>query len=223
LQSLPTDRSDQQPVALTDILSAPVLPTSVHPTEPVLLGMQQRAQRGDIVLLNLPEDLAAGGTATDADFENVFETSFDERFATFSPDGRWIAYSSDESGESQVYVVPYGGGRKAQVSVDGGRMPRWNPAGGELFFLDDAGLMVAAVEPVAIGEAFDSGIPVRLFENAALVGFAPETDFFTYDVFPDGSEFVFLSGANASETGSIFLRVVENWFDELNELSPLPD
>jgi Tol biopolymer transport system component len=89
----------------------------------------------------------------------------------FSPDGRWIAYTSDESGASQVYAVPYGGGRKAQVSVDGGRMPRWNPAGGELFFLDDAGLMVAAVEPVADGGAFRAGIPVRLFENAALAGF----------------------------------------------------
>ena len=83
--------------------------------------------------------------------------------------------------------------------------------------------MAAAVEPVAAGEAFRAAIPVQLFENPVLATFNPGSNGFTYDVFPDGSEFLFISPADADGNSGLQLKVTENWFDELNELAPIPD
>ena len=72
--------------------------------------------------------------------EPLLRTAFQEQWAVFSPDGRWLAYQSDESGKDEVYVQPYPpSGIKWRVSVDGGTLPQWNPIGGELFFVERIG------------------------------------------------------------------------------------
>ena len=73
----------------------------------------------------------------------VLQTPFDERNAEVSPDGRWMAYDSNESGLMQVYVRPFPNVAAAQyqVSIDGGRSPMWSPKGGELFFVSGTSMM----------------------------------------------------------------------------------
>jgi Tol biopolymer transport system component/predicted Ser/Thr protein kinase len=113
-------------------------------------------------------------------------TDADELPAVFSPDGRWVAYSSDETGVREVYVrdfapdrSPAVGAVKERVSTDGGDKPRWRRDGTELYYLaSDGGLMAV---PVRQGPAFNAGTPVRLFDVQARRG-----SFFPYDVAADG-------------------------------------
>ena len=88
---------------------------------------------------------------------------FFEQDPTFSPDGRWLAYASDESGRDEVYVRSYPGTEgKWQVSVAGGSEPRWSPDGRELLYTsEDLSLMAVDVTP---GEGFRAGVPQLLFE-----------------------------------------------------------
>jgi Tol biopolymer transport system component len=132
----------------------------------------------------------------------------------FSPDGRWIAYASSESGQYEVYVRQYPeGGRKIRISGEGGACPVWAPDGSELFYSDGTEMMAAAVtyEP-----DFSVGKPQPLFDitNFSVGGnFGPG-----YDVTPDGRRFVILK---RSEKPEVELVVVQNWFEELKRLAPL--
>jgi len=109
----------------------------------------------------------------------VLQTPFDERFGMFSPDGRWLAYYSNESGRYEVYVRPFaapaaGAATAAvvsgqwQISTDGGISPAWSPDGQELYYLDPAGNMLAA-PVIATGNAPEVGAPEVLFP-ARIVG-----------------------------------------------------
>ncbi|MGE0864114.1 MAG: protein kinase [Vicinamibacterales bacterium] len=123
-----------------------------------------------------------------------------------SPDGRWLAYQSDETGEFEIYVRPYPAVESGrwQVSVDGGRSPRWNPDGGELFFFDGAGIAVSAV---AAGAAFRAGAPRRLFEVQPLSGrLGPD-----YEVDPGAGRFLFILPPAARNAPAESLVVVQNW------------
>jgi len=93
----------------------------------------------------------------------VVQTQFDEKDAQFSPDGKWIAYSSDESGRMEVYAQHFPGpGGKIAISTSGGAQPRWRRDGRELFYLaPDSRLM--AVSIAFSREAIDPGAPVPLF------------------------------------------------------------
>ena len=148
----------------------------------------------------------------------VTDTPFNERSPRFSPDGRWLAYVSDESGRDEVYVQPYPGpGLKATVSTatTGGTEPVWSPDGRELFYrtLDANDLMTVEIE---YQPNFMAGTPVRLFAGPyrrwdPLVG-APN-----YDVAPDGERFLMLMPAELSTTVSVVL----NWVEELKRLVPV--
>ena len=73
---------------------------------------------------------------SEASLQPLVRTEHGEGWPEFSPDGRWLAYASDDSGRWEVYVKPFPGpGPRTQVSLDGGRDPAWNPAGRELFFV----------------------------------------------------------------------------------------
>ena len=112
-------------------------------------------------------------------------TSFDEYGAQFSPDGRWVAYTSNESGRPEIYVqsFPAGDGRW-QVSLEGGARPRWNPKGGELLFLSpNLEMMSVEVRP---GPTFDYGTPKALFVTRIDNYSAPNR----YAVSADGSRFL---------------------------------
>ena len=86
----------------------------------------------------------------------------------FSPDGQWMAYESDKSGQSEVYLTPYPGPRgEQQVSTDGGRMPCWSPDGRELFYRAGAGQVMSV--SVQTGPSVELGTPQLLFEVANMV------------------------------------------------------
>jgi hypothetical protein len=138
----------------------------------------------------------------------------DARFARggfqFSPDGKWVAYESNETGRNEVYVVPYPGpGGKSQVSTDGGTQPRWNHNGRELFFRNGDKMMAVNVET---GAAFRPGSAYMLFETVAG----------DYDVTPDGRSFLMMKQAAVGPGGAgSELHVILNWFEELRRKVPL--
>jgi dipeptidyl aminopeptidase/acylaminoacyl peptidase len=136
--------------------------------------------------------------------EMPFVTSaFDEGFGQFSPDGRWVAYSSDESGRNQIYVRAFpAGDRVVQVSRDGGDFPRWSADGRELFFFN-AGRIVAAGVTLS-GGALEVTSMTPLFECRPPDGFRR----LFYDVAPDGR---FLMMSPVSTPGPTPLTLLVNW------------
>jgi serine/threonine-protein kinase len=141
-----------------------------------------------------------------------------ELWAEVSPDGRWVAYDSDESGQFEVYVRPYRDdqGGRWQVSAAGGRQPLWSPNGRELFYRDFSGAMMSV--PVAAGTPFTSGHPKRLFEGADYSGSGASGGGRTYDISRDGNRFLMVRYENQPENP---LVVVVNWFEELKRLAPI--
>ena len=95
----------------------------------------------------------------------VVQTNFDERDGQFSPDGKWIAYQSNESGRFEIYVQPFPGpGGKSQVSTNGGAQVRWRRDGKELFYIAlDGRLMAVPIRLASNGQAVEAGTPVPLF------------------------------------------------------------
>jgi Tol biopolymer transport system component len=131
------------------------------------------------------------------------QTSFVESSPRFSPNGRWIAYVSYESGRSEVYVAPFPGpGRKLQISSAGGQHPRWRRDGREIYYLSNDNKIVA-VEVSAIGDTFEVGSSKALFETR------PNRNGNVYDVSRDGRSFLVntLAQAQTSEP----LTLVVNW------------
>ena len=108
--------------------------------------------------------------------------------AQISPDGKWVAYQSDESGEWEVYISPFpNGGGKLQVSQGGGTQPRWRADGKEIFYLDFQGNLLAV--PVSSEATLSTGTPVKLFQSHARTAVS-SSDLFSYDVTPDGKRFL---------------------------------
>ncbi|PYS60380.1 MAG: hypothetical protein DMF74_18790 [Acidobacteria bacterium] len=135
-------------------------------------------------------------------------SQFDESRARFSPDGRFVAYDSDESGSRQVYVTSFPGpGGKQQVSTNNGEDPVWRRDGKELFFLSEGKLMAAEVK--ANGSSLDISNPQLLFD--AHSGFGPWAH---YDVTPDGKRFLV---ATIGEGGSAPMNLVVNWTADLKK------
>jgi Tol biopolymer transport system component len=129
-------------------------------------------------------------------------TSANESSPEFSPDGQWLAYSSTESGRSEIYVQPVAKtGEKFLISTNGGDFPRWSRDGRELYY--SRGYDILAV-PVSTRPAFTKGAPSVLFTTLAR-----RLDF---DVDREG-RFVFVSSMELATARE--LRVVVNWFDEL--------
>ena len=98
---------------------------------------------------------------------SVIDTEFSERQGAFSPDGRWIAYASDETGQFNVYVQPFlRAGAKHRISPNGGRNPHWRADSRELFYLDAAGAMTAV--PIDLTAISPAGLPTTLFPAAVV-------------------------------------------------------
>ena len=136
------------------------------------------------------------------------QTQFLERHAQLSPDSRWMAYTSDESGQYQIYVQSFpAGSGKWQVSTSGGIQPRWRRDGKELFYLPADGKLMAV--PVRAGATFETGTPALLFQTQ-LFGLAPSAVYSQqYDVVADGQRF--LLNVDLSEATTVPITVVLNW------------
>ncbi len=132
-------------------------------------------------------------------------TAFQNHSPSLSPDGRWFAYVSDESGRPEVYVRPFPGpGGRWQVSADGGTEPRWCPTGREIFYRSGDKMMAVAVRTQSV---FAVGERVALFEGR----YGASQLRAQYDVTPDGQSFVMVKPERETEDVVVLL----NWFAQL--------
>jgi eukaryotic-like serine/threonine-protein kinase len=127
------------------------------------------------------------------------------RLPRLSPDGRWLAYTSNEAGPTEVYVRPFsGGGLPIRVSSGGGTQPMWSANGRELFYRESRQLMAAEVQPV--GDELSIRRRAPLFADSFSLGGSTN-----YDVLPDGSGFIMLRPVGQERTFTVFA----NWMPEL--------
>ncbi len=151
--------------------------------------------------------------------ELFLRTPSNERTPAVSPDGRWIAYQSDESGRSEVYVRPFPGpGGKWQISNAGGQIPVWSHNGRELFFENlDNRIMETNYE--GKNESFVPGKP-HLWSDLQL---QPPTSGWNYDLAPDGTRFAIFPVLKAltEEKEVVHMTFLENFFDELRRRVPV--
>ncbi len=149
--------------------------------------------------------------------ELFLRTPFDEDLPLFSPDGRWVAYRSNESGRMEVYVAQFPGAAvKRQISIDGGDQPLWAPNGKQLFYANGNRIMSVELNT-------ESGLhPAKsrlLFEKTFSASSADSGIWgHTWAVFPDGKRFLFVENPAQPEIRE--LRVVLNWFEELKARVP---
>jgi len=149
-----------------------------------------------------------------------------EKDPLISPDGRWMAYASNESGKYEVYVCSFPEVNKGkwQVSTSGGNTPLWSPDGKELYYrVGDAAMAV----PVETDPTFKHGKPTVLFHQVAtnFSGVGVSMNDWTYwDIGPDGKRFLMLkeSGSSASAgEGPPKINIVLNWTEELGQRVPV--
>ena len=148
---------------------------------------------------------APGATGTP-----VQQSTFSERAAQLSPDGRWLAYTTDETGRSEVFVQAYPGpGGKWRVSTGGGGASHWRADGRELFYRTPDGMLMAV--PVrAEGDGLDVGAPVTLFQRPSPASTLLRN---SYDVSPDGQRFLVNVLLEDRDRGGT-INVVINWATE---------
>jgi Tol biopolymer transport system component len=145
--------------------------------------------------------------------EPFLRTPFNESAAVVSPDGRFVAYVSDETGRDEVYVRAFPGpGGKWPISTGGGREPVWKDDGSELFYRDEDWLLSV---PVVTRPDFSAGTPRPLFEAPYDEAGAP---YASYDVSRDGERFIMVRSGEAHDVSRLI--VVLDWFSELDAKLP---
>jgi serine/threonine-protein kinase len=190
----------------------PQVPTSWHPSGGFLAFGEINPQTSqDILILPLTGDEGSGWKPGKP---MVFLNGpFFEAEAAFSPDGRWLAYMSNESGRNEVYVRPFpGSGGKWQVSTAGGRLPTWSRNRRDLLYLVEDGRILVAAYTVE-GDLFRAEKP-RVWSP----GLAPVRGFGrTYDLHPDGERVAVLK----AEARRDKVDLIQNFFDELRRIAPV--
>jgi serine/threonine protein kinase/Tol biopolymer transport system component len=194
------------------------LPESWHPSGRFLAYTEYRADtQADLMVLPMSGDEASGWKpGTPAVF---LRTPFYESNPVFSPDGRWIAYESDETGNTEVFVRPFPGpGAKVPISIGGGNTPRWSPAKPELLYRGaDSRIMAASY--VEAGDSFRAEKP-RLWSPRLLpasITRPMQRGLFT--VHPDGERVALYVPPDAALGTRDKVVLVLNFFDELRRLS----
>ena len=199
--------------ALVDATGEPKLPNDWSSDGRFLLYTQQNPRsHSDLYVLPLADNGTPSGTATP--FANM---EFSEEQGRFSPDAHWVAYASDESGRSEIYIQPFpapeNGGSKTPISHDGGTQPRWRRDGKELFYFSLDGKLMAS--DITQGPTFKASVPRALFQlPVAQVGHNEQAlRVFGWDVAPDGKRVLVDTGTTSSEP----ITVVLNWTAELKK------
>ena len=140
--------------------------------------------------------------------------------AAVSPDDRWFAYTSDASGQNEVYVQRFPqGGERHQISDNGGLAPIWSPDGLDLYYVEGTGNnRQLSVVGISTTKGFRAGSPETLF-GLPSSGILFYQNHPTYDLSPDGQSFVTLKAVDSAAPARE-IRVVQNWFQELEHLAP---
>ena len=141
----------------------------------------------------------------------LLKTTFDERYPQFSPDGRWIAYQSNESGQDEIYAQPFPGpGEKTQISTNGGAQVRWNRNGKELFYVaPDLRLMAVSVVSSSTAKTLQPAPPTALFASRLWNNATAASAKQDYVVSPNGQRFLMLVDPPDAATAPI--TVIANW------------
>jgi len=184
-----------------------IFPTSFLPDGTGFLGFDDTHGNDDLILVTLDGEETVTWLLT---------TTFAERSPEASPDGRWFAYESDESGTSEVYVRPFpdiNDGRW-QISTDGGSEPLWSRDGRELFYRAGNAVMAVSIETEP---RFAVSSPSVVFEGPYLAGVGVGGR--AYDIAADGDRFLMIKPVDDSTAAPQFI-IVENWFEELKRLVP---
>jgi len=193
------DGSSTQPQLL--LTAAAALPTSFTPDGRTLL-FTQAAATGKPSIMVFPLD-PAGATP-----HPLRESAAADGEGQVSPDGHWVALASNESGRSEIYVVPFPGpGAKFQISADGGTRERWSASGHELFFWDLTAGNATLLSSTIQFSPFTSTPAQKLFTTFTGT---------TWGVAPDGQHFLVESVSNGGT-----MVTVTNWFDELRRRAPV--
>jgi Tol biopolymer transport system component len=206
LASAPADGSTA-PVPISTSSEAGCFPDSVSPDAKLVIGRGRggRGGRGNSTCL---------WSLAEASAIKVTQNDFGRIDMQFSPDGRFVAYTSNESGRNEIYIepapgAPSGTGGKHTISVDGGNTPRWSRTGRELFYLNTGKMMAVDIQT---SPSFTAGKPKMLFEGPYSNG---------YDVAPDGKRFLMVkANAPPTATAQTELHFVLNWFEELQRRAP---
>ena len=201
LYAVPADASSRARLVLATQRRA--IPTSVTPDGRTLLFTQRDGEKTRIFKITLGPDAAASKP------EPLHDPAGAEGAAEISPDGRWVAYVSNESGADEIYVIPFAGpGAKTRISLDGGHAPRWSRDGRELLYwanIPATNLMSVAV---TTSPTFRAAQPQKLFQQLAGT---------TWDTTRDPKRF--LMELSSRQEGTT-LNIVTNWFTELERRAP---
>jgi Tol biopolymer transport system component len=174
------------------------------------LAFQEESSQTQWDLWTLPLEEVESDHPKPGKPEPFLVTQYNEGHPMISPDGRWLAYGSDESGSDEVYVrrFPEAGG-KLQISTSGGRCPVWSKKGQELFYGSDQGIV--AVNYTTRGEGFVASKP-RLW--------AEKKDLGSFDLSPDSQQFAVVQEVESKEKSPIHVTFLLNFFDELRRKVP---
>ena len=170
-----------------------------------------------LIVYDRYQDLTVLDFAKPGRLEPLLRSEFDERLGEVSPDGKWIAYESDESGKQFEIILrsfPNVNERREIVSVNGGRFPRWGPKGGsELYYVAPNGAMMAV--PITLSPRLALGRPMKLFDSQRP---GPRSGH-PYDVAPDG-RFLVVRSLAPSPDGQTNVSLILNWAAMLQNRRP---
>jgi serine/threonine-protein kinase len=166
------------------------------------------ATAADVITLTLEKDRRV---------EPLVQSPFVDRNGVISPDGRWLAYESDDSRQLQIVVRPYPNvnAQQTQVSTVGGTEPRWAQTSQELFYLAPDGALMSV--PWERGPTWRAGIAIKLFNGPRK---SDITNNQTYDVSRDGKRFLMIKEGSGADQITPSIEVVQNWTEELKRLVP---
>jgi serine/threonine-protein kinase len=177
------------------------------------LAVGQNASQYDLMVVSL--DNARVGRP-------LLQTPSFQARAALSPDGRWLAYHGNDSGQFEIYVRPFPmvNAAKAQVSTGGGVQPWWSPTGKELFYFTLSGALMTV--PVDAGPTWSAGRPTVFVENRSFLFNAVGTAASTFDITRDGQRFLMIrnKAGSGQSAASPALIVVQHWDLELKRLVP---
>lgn len=192
---MPVDGSGAAQSLWSGSESPMLIPTSLSPDGKLLLVDRLDAGGRGFDIWVLP--IAGEGQA-----HPLLQSKFSEQWGVVSPNGQWLAYVSDETGSSEVYVQSFPGlGNRAQISELGGFEPAWSRNGRELFYRTGDKMMVV---PVEAEQHFKAGTPQALFED--------HNDYSDYDIALDGTHLLMIKGKD--DSSPMQLNVVLNWREE---------